>query len=156
MRWRASRPQLKREPLGGSQAGNSKPMEPSPSSPPSRRVLDLAAEGVRPIHRLLNLIVSEALLGRSSQIQMQSSPGKCVIRFWRDGAWHEVMTMPGPGGQLLVNRVRALAGADRVGGQPTRRGELRVLSQGTEVTLNVTVQDQGSGTEEVEILVPER
>jgi len=131
-------------------------MEPSPSSPPSRRLLDLAAEGVRPIARLLNLIVSEALLARSSQIQMQSSPGQCVIRFLRAGAWHEVMTMPGPGGQLLVNRVRALAGADKVGDQPTRHGELHVLAQGTEVTLSVTVQDHGTGTEEVEILVPER
>jgi type II secretory ATPase GspE/PulE/Tfp pilus assembly ATPase PilB-like protein len=129
-------------------------MEPSPSSSPSRDVLDLAAEGVRPIARLLNLILSEAFLSRSSEIQMQSSSGLCVIRFLREGTWNDVMTMPGPGGQLLVNRVRALAGADRTGGQPTHHGELHVLSQGTEVTLKVTVHEPGSGSEEVVILVP--
>ena len=127
-------------------------MEPSPPSLPSR-VLDLAEEGGRPIVRLLNLILSEALLSRSSQIQLQSSPGSCLIRFLREGAWTDVLTLPAPLGPLVVNRVRALAGADRTGGQLTRHGKLQVLSEGTEVTLNVTVQDHGSGFEEVIMLV---
>ena len=61
------------------------------------------------------------------------------------------MTIPALAAGPLVNRIRAMAGLDRVGEPTTTGGQLRVAGSGTEVSVKATVRDQGDGLEEARV-----
>ncbi len=128
----------------------------APRSSPTYRVVDPNHDPDLPLVKLLNLIISEGILSGASQIQVASGPEQCRVRFQKGRSWLDVMTIPALVARPLVNRIRAMAGLDRLGGPTTTGGQLRVAGSGTEVSVKATVRDQGEGLEEVLLELSDR
>ena len=125
-----------------------KPDHDSPSYSPAYSVVDVREAPGRPVLKLLNLILSEGILSGASRIRFASGPEKCRVEFFKD-SWLDAMTIPAIAARPLLNRVRVMATLGTSQGPGATAGHLRVSGSGNELSVQVTVHDQGNGVEQV-------
>ena len=116
------------------------------------RQFDLGAEEGKPVPRLVNLIIREALGSGTSQVHMTT--GALAVRFFRMGAWIEVMRLPAQVFAPVINRIRVMAGLDRTKGKTRQEGTVEVIAEGAPVPIKVVVQFTEAGDEEVYLHLP--
>ena len=132
-----------------------KPDHDSPSYSPAYSVVDVREAPGRPVLKLLNLILSEGILSGASRIRFASGPEKCRVEFFK-GSWLDAMTIPAVAARPLLNRVRVMATLGTSQGPGATAGHLRVSGSGNELSVQVTVHDQGNGVEQVLLQLPQR
>ncbi len=114
--------------------------------------LNLGADQARPVPRLVNLIILEALNSESHQVHLDS--GTQTIKVLRSGAWTPVMKLPPTAFKPVINRIRVMAGLDRTKGKSRQEGLIAVTTNGEPHTIRVHVQFTEAGQEEVYLYLP--
>ena len=64
----------------------------------------------RPVVRLVDLIISEGILARSSDIHIEPEEGGVAVRYRIDGVLRQVMKIPRQAGLPLISRIKIMIG----------------------------------------------
>src|SRR6266851_3812812 len=69
----------------------------------------------RPVVRLVDLIISEGILARSSDIHIEPEEGGVAVRYRIDGVLRQVMKIPRQAGLPLISRIKIMSSLDPAG-----------------------------------------
>ena len=97
---------------------------------------DRASE--RPVIRLVDHIIAEAITTRASDIHLEPEEGGVAVRYRIDGVLRETMTLPRAAGLPLVSRIKIMAQMDIADRLRPQDGRARVSVNGTRVDLRVS------------------
>jgi type IV pilus assembly protein PilB len=91
-----------------------------------------------PVIRLCNLILTQGLRDRASDIHIEPQDGSLRVRFRVDGALHDVVTLPADLGPGLVSRIKIMAGMNIVERRRPQDGQLTADLDGKSVDVRVS------------------
>jgi len=97
---------------------------------------DRASE--RPVIRLVDHIIAEAIATRASDIHIEPEEGGVAVRYRIDGVLRETMMLPRPAGLPLVSRIKIMAQMDIADRLRPQDGRARVSVNGTRIDLRVS------------------
>ena len=97
---------------------------------------DRASE--RPVIRLVDHIIAEAITMRASDIHLEPEEGGVAVRYRIDGVLRDTMTLPRPAGLPLVSRIKIMAQMDIADRLRPQDGRARVSVNGSRVDLRVS------------------
>jgi len=102
--------------------------------------LSISAEEAsqRPVVRLVDLIFSEGILARASDIHIEPEEGGIAVRFRIDGVLREHMKIPRAAGLPLISRIKIISGLDIADRLRPQDGRARVAVNGMPVDLRVS------------------
>lgn len=92
----------------------------------------------RPVVRLVDLILSEGILSRASDIHIESEEGGVAVRYRIDGVLRQVMKVPRAAGLPLISRLKIISQLDIADRLRPQDGRARVAVNGTPVDLRVS------------------
>jgi type II secretory ATPase GspE/PulE/Tfp pilus assembly ATPase PilB-like protein/ActR/RegA family two-component response regulator len=104
---------------------------------------DRASE--RPVIRLVDHIIAEAITTRASDIHLEPEEGGVAVRYRIDGVLRDTMTLPRPAGLPVVSRIKIMAQMDIADRLRPQDGRARVSVNGTRVDLRVSTLPAGYG-----------
>jgi len=100
-------------------------------------VLDLANEA--PIIKLMNLMITEALKSRASDIHIEPSEEGITVRYRIDGILYNVLSPPKKYQQALVSRVKIMAHLNIAENRLPQDGRIKVKYGTTDVDIRVSI-----------------
>ncbi|OGU24796.1 MAG: hypothetical protein A3K13_09625, partial [Gemmatimonadetes bacterium RIFCSPLOWO2_12_FULL_68_9] len=92
----------------------------------------------RPVVRLVDLILSEGILSRASDIHIEPEEGGVAVRYRIDGVLRQVMKIPRAAGLPLISRVKIISSLDISDRRRPQDGRARVAVNGVPVDLRVS------------------
>ncbi len=92
----------------------------------------------RPVVRLVDLILSEGILSRASDIHIEPEEGGFAVRYRIDGVLRQVMKIPRSAGFPLVSRIKIISNLDIADRLRPQDGRARVAVNGVPVDLRVS------------------
>src|SRR5947209_3612130 len=92
----------------------------------------------RPIVRLVDLIISEAILARSSDIHIEPEEGGVSVRYRIDGVLLQQMKIPRQAGLPLISRIKIMSSLDIADRLRPQDGRARVAVNGQPIDLRVS------------------
>jgi len=92
----------------------------------------------RPVVRLVDLIISEGILSRASDIHIEPEEGGVAVRYRIDGVLRQVMKVPRAAGLPLISRIKVISSRDIADRLRPQDGRARVAVNGTPVDLRVS------------------
>src|SRR6267378_1782658 len=92
----------------------------------------------RPIVRLVDLIISEAILARSSDIHIEPEEGGVAVRYRIDGVLRQQMKIPRQAGLPLISRIKIMSELDIADRLRPQDGRARVAVNGQPIDLRVS------------------
>jgi type II secretory ATPase GspE/PulE/Tfp pilus assembly ATPase PilB-like protein/ActR/RegA family two-component response regulator len=92
----------------------------------------------RPVVRLVDLILSEGILSRASDIHIEPEEGGFGVRYRIDGVLRQVMKVPRAAGFPLVSRIKIISSLDIADRMRPQDGRARVAVNGVPVDLRVS------------------
>jgi len=92
----------------------------------------------RPVVRLVDLILSEGILSRASDIHIEPEEGGFAVRYRIDGVLRQVMKIPRAAGFPLVSRIKIISSLDIADRLRPQDGRARVAVNGVPVDLRVS------------------
>ena len=92
----------------------------------------------RPVVRLVDLILSEGILSRASDIHIEPEEGGFAVRYRIDGVLRQVMKVPRAAGFPLVSRIKIISSLDIADRMRPQDGRARVAVNGVPVDLRVS------------------
>src|SRR5213592_2697953 len=92
----------------------------------------------RPVVRLVDLIISEAILARSSDIHIEPEEGGVAVRYRIDGVLRQVMKIPRGAGLPLISRIKIMSSLDIADRLRPQDGRARVAVNGQPIDLRVS------------------
>ena len=92
----------------------------------------------RPVVRLVDLILSEGILSRASDIHIEPEEGGFGVRYRIDGVLRQVMKVPRAAGFPLVSRIKIISSLDIADRLRPQDGRARVAVNGVPVDLRVS------------------
>jgi type II secretory ATPase GspE/PulE/Tfp pilus assembly ATPase PilB-like protein/CheY-like chemotaxis protein len=92
----------------------------------------------RPVVRLVDLILSEGILSRASDIHIEPEEGGFAVRYRIDGVLRQVMKVPRAAGFPLVSRIKIISSLDIADRLRPQDGRSRVAVNGVPVDLRVS------------------
>src|SRR5213082_1246853 len=92
----------------------------------------------RPIVRLVDLIISEAVLARSSDIHIEPEEGGVAVRYRIDGVLRQQMKIPRQAGLPLISRIKIMSSLDIADRLRPQDGRARVAVNGQPIDLRVS------------------
>ena len=115
----------------------------------SDAVDDIAAlgerAGERPVIRLVDYIVAEAITARASDVHVEPEEQTIAIRYRIDGVLRQTMELPRAAGGPLVSRVKIMSGLDIADRLRPQDGRARVTVNGKPVDLRVSTLPSAHG-----------
>src|SRR5438128_2580112 len=93
----------------------------------------------RPVVRLVDLIISEGILARSSDIHIEPEEGGVAVRYRIDGVLRQVMKIPRQAGLPLISRIKIMSSLDIADRLRPQDGRARVAVNGQPIDLRVGV-----------------
>lgn len=104
--------------------------------------LNLAASeaeaAARPVVRLVDLIISEGILSRASDIHIEPEEGGVAVRYRIDGVLRQVMKIPRAAGVPLISRIKIMSSLDIADRLRPQDGRARVAVNSQPVDLRVS------------------
>src|SRR5947199_4174382 len=97
-----------------------------------------AAASQRPVVRLVDLIISEGILSRSSDIHIEPEEGGVAGRYRIDGVLRQVMKIPRQAGLPLISRIKIMSSLDIADRLRPQDGRARVAVNGQPIDLRVS------------------
>ena len=97
---------------------------------------DRASE--RPVIRLVDHIIAEAISTRASDIHIEPEEGGVAVRYRIDGVLRDTMMLPRPAGLPLVSRIKIMAQMDIADRLRPQDGRARVSVNGSRVDLRLS------------------
>jgi type II secretory ATPase GspE/PulE/Tfp pilus assembly ATPase PilB-like protein/CheY-like chemotaxis protein len=92
----------------------------------------------RPVVRLVDLILSEGIVSRASDIHIEPEEGGVAVRYRIDGVLRQVMKIPRAAGLPLISRIKIISGMDIADRLRPQDGRARVGVNGVPVDLRVS------------------
>ena len=92
----------------------------------------------RPIVRLVDLIITEAILARSSDIHIEPEEGGVAVRYRIDGVLRQQMKIPRQAGLPLISRIKIMSSLDIADRLRPQDGRARVAVNGQPIDLRVS------------------
>src|SRR3989475_568044 len=92
----------------------------------------------RSIVRLVDLIISEAILARSSDIHIEPEEGGVAVRYRINGVLRQVMKIPRQAGLPLISRIKIMSSLDIADRLRPQDGRARVAVNGQPIDLRVS------------------
>jgi type II secretory ATPase GspE/PulE/Tfp pilus assembly ATPase PilB-like protein/CheY-like chemotaxis protein len=103
---------------------------------------DLAASAdeaaQRPVVRLVDLMLSDGILSRASDIHVEPGEGGVAVRYRIDGVLRQVMNIPRTAGAPMISRIKIMSGLDIADRLRPQDGRARVAVNGQPVDLRVS------------------
>src|SRR5438445_1403496 len=110
-----------------------------PDAPhPDELVASEAEASQRPVVRLVDLIISEGILARSSDIHIEPEEGGVAVRYRIDGVLRQVMKIPRQAGLPLISRIKIMSSLDIADRLRPQDGRARVAVNGQPIDLRVS------------------
>ena len=97
-----------------------------------------AEAAARPVIRLVDLIISEGILSRASDIHIEPEEGGVAVRYRIDGVLRQVMKIPRAAGVPLISRIKIMSSLDIADRLRPQDGRARVAVNGQPVDLRVS------------------
>lgn len=111
-----------------------KPKEPEKDS--TEELKQLSAEA--PVVKLVNLIISQAILDNASDIHIEPEETSLQVRYRIDGILHETFSPPKHLQAAIISRIKILAELDIAESRVPQDGRFRILSNGREIDIRVS------------------
>jgi type II secretory ATPase GspE/PulE/Tfp pilus assembly ATPase PilB-like protein/CheY-like chemotaxis protein len=92
----------------------------------------------KPVVRLVDLIISEGILSRASDIHIEPEEGGVAVRYRIDGVLRQVMKIPRPAGLPLISRIKIMSSLDIADRLRPQDGRTRVAVNGQPIDLRVS------------------
>jgi type II secretory ATPase GspE/PulE/Tfp pilus assembly ATPase PilB-like protein/CheY-like chemotaxis protein len=92
----------------------------------------------RPIIRLVDLLLSDGILSRASDIHVEPAEGGVVVRYRIDGVLRQAMKIPRTAGLPLISRLKIMSSLDIADRLRPQDGRARVSVNGSPVDLRVS------------------
>src|SRR2546430_9305296 len=105
---------------------------------PDELVASEAEASQRPVVRLVDLIISEGILARSSDIHIEPEEGGVAVRYRIDGVLRQVMKIPRQAGLPLISRIKIMSQLDIADRLRPQDGRARVAGNGQPIDLRVS------------------
>jgi type II secretory ATPase GspE/PulE/Tfp pilus assembly ATPase PilB-like protein/ActR/RegA family two-component response regulator len=99
----------------------------------------------RPVVRLVDLILSEGILNRASDIHIEPEERSFAVRYRIDGVLRQVMKIPRAAGFPLVSRIKIISSLDIADRMRPQDGRARVAVNGVPVDLRVSTLPASMG-----------
>ena len=103
---------------------------------------DLAASAdeasQRPVVRLVDLMLSDGILSRASDIHVEPGEGGVAVRYRIDGVLRQVMNIPRTAGAPMISRIKIMSGLDIADRLRPQDGRALVAVNGQPVDLRVS------------------
>jgi type II secretory ATPase GspE/PulE/Tfp pilus assembly ATPase PilB-like protein/ActR/RegA family two-component response regulator len=99
----------------------------------------------RPVVRLVDLILSEGILARASDIHIEPEEGGFAVRYRIDGVLRQTMKVPRAAGFPLVSRIKIISSLDIADRLRPQDGRARVAVNGVPVDLRVSTLPASMG-----------
>src|SRR5437588_376481 len=99
----------------------------------------------RPVVRLVDLIISEGILQRSSDIHIEPEEGGVAVRYRIDGVLRQVMKIPRQAGLPLISRIKIMSSLDIADRLRPQDGRARVAVNGQPIDLRVATLPAATG-----------
>ncbi|GAA1601370.1 GspE/PulE family protein [Kribbella sancticallisti] len=104
----------------------------------STRVEVVAASDDAPVVQVVQLIITQALRDRASDVHIEPHEDRVRIRFRVDGALHDQLELPGSIGPAVVSRIKILAELNIVERRRPQDGQISMDVEGREVDIRVS------------------
>ncbi len=112
-------------------------------------VTDLAASAEeasqRPVVRLVDLMLSDGIMARASDIHVEPGEAGVAVRYRIDGVLRQVMNIPRSAGAPLISRIKIMSGLDIADRLRPQDGRARVAVNGAPVDLRVSTLPASMG-----------
>jgi type IV pilus assembly protein PilB len=90
-----------------------------------------------PVVRVVQMVITQALRDRASDIHIEPSGDRIRVRYRIDGALADVLDLPGSIGPALVSRVKILGGMNIVERRRPQDGQISMEVEGRQVDIRV-------------------
>jgi type II secretory ATPase GspE/PulE/Tfp pilus assembly ATPase PilB-like protein/CheY-like chemotaxis protein len=104
-----------------------------------------AAASERPVVKLVDLILSEGILTRASDIHVEPEEGGIAVRYRIDGVLRQVMKIPRAAGLPLISRIKIMSSLDIADRLRPQDGRARVAVNGQPIDLRVSTLPAAHG-----------
>jgi len=99
---------------------------------------ELGAEGDdAPVVRVVDMILTQALRDRASDVHVEPQDGRVRVRYRIDGSLHEVLALPGAMGPAVASRLKIMAGMNIVERRRPQDGQTSTTIDGRPVDVRV-------------------
>jgi type IV pilus assembly protein PilB len=91
-----------------------------------------------PVVRIVNMIITQALRDRASDVHIEPQDGRVRVRFRIDGALHEAVTLPGEMSTAVSSRIKIMAGMNIVERRRPQDGKIAMTVDDRSVDIRVS------------------
>src|SRR5213596_251761 len=110
----------------------------------------------KPVVRLVDMIISEGILSRASDIHVEPEEGGVAVRYRIDGVLRQVMKIPRQAGLPLISRIKIMSSLDIADRLRPQDGRARVSVNGEAVDLRVSTLPASLGEKVVIRILSQR
>jgi len=107
-------------------------------APPEELNVSEADASQKPVVRLVDMIISEGILSRASDIHVEPEEGGVAVRYRIDGVLRQVMKIPRQAGLPLISRIKIMSSLDIADRLRPQDGRARVAVNGQPIDLRVS------------------
>src|SRR5881409_2886244 len=125
--------------------GDAEVMTTLKDAPPEELNISEEEASQRPVVRLVDLIISEGILSRSSDIHIEPEEGGVAVRYRIDGVLRQVMKIPRAAGLPLISRIKIMSQLDIADRLRPQDGRARVSVNGQPIDLRVSTLPASQG-----------
>ncbi len=90
-----------------------------------------------PVVRVVNLVITQALRDRASDVHIEPQDGRVRVRYRIDGALHDVLTLPAEMGPAVASRLKIMAGMNIVERRRPQDGQIATSVEGRDIDIRV-------------------
>ncbi|MEP6475148.1 MAG: type II/IV secretion system protein, partial [Gemmatimonadota bacterium] len=98
-----------------------------------------------PVVRLVDLMLSDGIISRASDIHVEPGESAVIVRYRIDGVLRQVMNIPRSAGAPLISRIKIMSGLDIADRLRPQDGRARVAVNGSPVDLRVSTLPASHG-----------
>src|SRR6267378_483585 len=109
-----------------------------PDTAPDELNVSEADASQKPVVRLVDMIISEGILSRASDIHVEPEEGGVAVRYRIDGVLRQVMKIPRQAGLPLISRIKIMSSLDIADRLRPQDGRARVAVNGQPIDLRVS------------------
>jgi type II secretory ATPase GspE/PulE/Tfp pilus assembly ATPase PilB-like protein/CheY-like chemotaxis protein len=110
----------------------------SEATAPEELNISEADASQKPVVRLVDMIISEGILSRASDIHVEPEEGGVSVRYRIDGVLRQVMKIPRQAGLPLISRIKIMSSLDIADRLRPQDGRARVAVNGQPIDLRVS------------------
>ncbi len=118
--------------------GDAEVLQTLTDAPPEDLTISEADASQKPVVRLVDMIISEGILSRASDIHVEPEEGGVAVRYRIDGVLRQVMKIPRQAGLPLISRIKIMSSLDIADRLRPQDGRARVAVSGQPIDLRVS------------------